>query len=161
MANVDKNQAVIDFLVTCPQIANNKLFFNFINGKDNDKQIITISNDRRTNIKYVDGGIGKRYSFAIIDFRSVTYQAVVKTTGHPNENVEEMLDVQGILDWINEQADARNFPNFGEDCFIDAMTTSTDTPNLNGVDTNISPAIAKYSISIFIDYIDTSKKLWR
>lgn len=161
MANVDKNQAVIDFLVTCPQIANNKLFFNFINGKDNDKQIITLSNDRRTNTTYVDGGVRKRFSFAIIDFRSVTYQAVVKTTGYPNENVEEMLDVQGILDWVNEQADARNFPNFGDDCLIDDMTTSTDTPNLNGVDTSINPAIAKYSISIFIDYIDTSKKLWR
>lgn len=161
MANVDKNQAVIDFLVTCPQIANNKLFFNFINGKDNDKQIITLSNDRRTNTMYVDGSIKKRFSFTIIDFRSVTYQAVVKTTGYPNENVEEMLDVQGILDWVNEQADARNFPDFGEDCLIDDMTTSTDTPNLNGVDTSINPAIAKYSISIFIDYIDTSKQLWR
>ena len=161
MANVDKNQAVIDFLVTCPQIANNKLFFNFINGKDNDKQIITLSNDRRTNTMYVDGSIKKRFSFTIIDFRSVTYQAVVKTTGYPNENVEEMLYVQGILDWVNEQADARNFPDFGEDCLIDDMTTSTDTPNLNGVDTSINPAIAKYSISIFIDYIDTSKQLWR
>jgi len=161
MANVDKNQAIIDFLVNCPQIANNKLFFNFINGKDNDKQIITMSNDRSTNRPYIDGSVRKRFSFAIIDFRSVTYQAVVKTGTHPNENVEEMLDVQGILDWVNEQADARNFPNFGDDCLIDDMTTSTDTPNLNGVDTNITPAIAKYSISIFIDYIDTSKQLWR
>ena len=161
MASVDKNQAVIDFLINCPQIASNKLFFNFINGKDNDKQIITISNDRNTHKPYIDGCVRKRYSFAIIDFRSVTYQAVVKTPGYPNENVEEMLDVQGILDWIQEQADNRNYPDFGEDCQIDDMTTSTDTPSLNGVDTSINPAIAKYSISIFIDYIDTSKTLWR
>lgn len=161
MANVDKNQAVIDFLVNCPQIANNKLFFNFINGNDNDKQIITLSNDRRTNTTFVDGSVLKRYSFTIVDFRSVTYQAIVKDSGYPNENVEEMLDVQGILDWVNTQADNGNYPNFGEDCIIDAMYTSSDTPNLNGVDNNITPAIAKYSISIFIDYIDTSKQLWR
>ena len=161
MASVDKNQAIINFLIQCPQIANNKLFFNFINGKDNDKQIITISNDKRTQKPYIDGSVLKRFSFAIIDFRSVTYQAVVKDPSYPNENVEEMLDVQGILDWIQEQADNANYPNFGENCVIDSMQTSTDTPNLNGVDTNITPAIAKYSISIFIDYLDISKQLWK
>jgi len=159
--SVDKNQAVIDFLINCPQIASNKLFFNFINGKDNDKQIITISNDVRINKPYIDGTVLKRFSFAIVDFRSVSYQAVPKDPAYKSENVEEMLDVQGILDWVNEQADNDNYPNFGSDCMIDRMYTSTDTPNLNGVDTSITPAIAKYSISIFIDYLDTSKQLFK
>ena len=161
MASVDKNQAVIDFLLQCPQIRDNKLFFNFIDGKSDDKQIVTVSNDRNIQHPYIDGSVLRRYTFTLIDFRSVTYQAIVPTPGYQNENVEEMLDVQGILDWVVEQADARNYPDFGQDCVIDDMRTSSDTPNLNGVDTNVKPALAKYSMSIFIDYIDNTKKVWR
>lgn len=157
---VDKNQAVIDFLLGCPQIAQNRLFFNFINGKSDDKQFITLSNDKTIERPYIDGSVMKRYMFTIIDFRSVTYQALVNRPGYSNENVEEMLDVQGIIDWITEQAEARNYPNFGTDCIIDDMRTTSENPNLNGVDRNITPALAKYSMSIQIDYIDNSKKLW-
>lgn len=157
---VDKNQAVIDFLIQCPAIAANPLFFNFLNAKDNNKQIITQSNERSLNRTYVDGSVLKRYTFTIIDFRSVTYQPLTKEAGYPNENVEEMLDVQGILDWVNEQAELENYPDFGTDCMIDKMETTSDTPNLNGVDTQIAPALAKYSISIQIDYLDKSKMVW-
>ena len=160
MANVDKNQAVIDFLLGCPQIANNRLFFNFINGEYNYKQFITISNDNSVNRPYVDGSVLKRYTFTIVDFRSVAYQAIVTVPGHTNENVDEMLDVQSIMDWIEEQADNENYPNFGADCIIDSMKTLSNNPNLNGVDTNVKPALAKYSMSIQIDYLDTSKVIW-
>ena len=161
MAGVDKNQAVIEFLLQCPQIAENRVFFNYINGKDNDKQIVTVSNDKSINRAYINGAVMKRYTFTLIDFRSMTDQALVKTPGFPNENVEEMFDVQEILDWVEAQAEERNFPDFGEDCEIDSMQTSSDTPNLNGVDSSIKPALAKYSMSIFIDYIDKTKQIWR
>ena len=38
---MDKNQAVIDYLLQCPQISNNALYFNFGEASDNSKQIIT------------------------------------------------------------------------------------------------------------------------
>lgn len=161
MANVDKNQAVIEFLLQCPQISANRVFFNYINGKDNDKQIVTVSNDKSINRAFINGAVMKRYTFTLIDFRSMTDQALVKTPGFPNENVEEMFDVQEILDWVEAQAEERNFPDFGENCEIDSMQTSSDTPNLNGVDSSIKPALAKYSMSIFIDYIDKTKQIWR
>lgn len=157
---VDKNQAIIDFLMQCPAIAENPVFFNFLNAKDNNKQIITQSTDRSLNHSYVDGSVGKRYTFTIIDFRSITYQPLPKQPGYSSENVEEMLDVQGILDWVNEQADIENYPDFGDNCLIDRMETTTDIPNLDGVDTQMAPALAKYSISIQIDYIDKSKTIW-
>lgn len=161
MAEVDKNQAIIDFLLTCPQIASSRVFFNYINGKDNDKQIVTNSTERSLNKTYLDGSVLKRYTFTIIDFRSVTDQALVKISGHPNENVEEMFDVQKILDWVETQTEERNFPDFGEDCEIDDMRTTSNVPNLSGVDSSIKPALAKYSISIIIDYIDRKKRIWR
>lgn len=161
MATVDKNQAIIDFISTCPQIANNPLFFNFINAKNENKQIITVANDTATNKPYIDGSVMKRYTFTLVDFKSISYNPVVKLSGYSNENVDEILDTQTIIDWINEQADLRNYPNFGEDCMIDDMRVASNEPLLNGVDTTVSPQLAQYGLTIYIDYIDYSKKLWR
>ena len=112
------------------------------------------------NKPYIDGSVLKRFTFTLIDFRSIAYQAVVKQEGYTNENVEEFLDVQGIMDWIEEQNDLRNFPDFGDKCQIDEMHTTTENPSLNGVDTSVTPALAKYSMSIQIDYLDISKVIW-
>lgn len=157
---MDKNQAVIDFLMNCPQIKNNPLFFNFAEAKDNNKQFVTLANDKSLNKNYIDGSVLRRYTFTIIDYRSVIYQAVVQIPGYPNENIEEALDVQGIIDWIAEQDDNQIYPDFGEHCMIESLKATTDNPNLNGIDTSVSPALAIYSISIQIDYLDNSKVLW-
>lgn len=160
MANVDKNQAVIDFLLECPAIISNSLYFNFLNAKDNDKQIIIQANDTSLNRKYIDGSVLKRFTFTLVDFRSVAYQPLPKVAGYVSENVEEMLDVQGIIDWINEQSEDENYPDFGAKCQIDTMITTSENPNLNGVDTSVNPALAKYSVTIQIDYLDISKVIW-
>jgi len=160
MVVVDKNQAIIDFLIQCPTIADNPLFFNFLNAKDENKQIVVQANDKILNRRYIDGSVLKRFTFTIIDFRSVAYQPVPKSAGYVSENVEELFDVQGIMDWISEQADLENYPDFGEDCLIDSMMTTSENPNLNGVDTQVTPALAKYSMSIQIDYLDRSKMIW-
>ena len=97
---VDKNQAIIEYLRNCPQIAANPLFFNFIEAKDNNKQLVTVANDINIQKPYIDGSVLKRFTFTIIDYRSIAYQAVVMAVGYTNENVEEMLDVQAMLNWI-------------------------------------------------------------
>lgn len=157
---MDKNQAVIDFLTDCPQIKDNPLFFNFSEAKDNTKQLVTVANEKNLDKPYIDGSVLKRYTFTIVDFRSIAYQAIVKQPGFANENVEEMFDVQGIIDWITEQDDNRIYPDFGEGYTIESMRALTDNPNLNGVDTNVRPAIAKYSVSVQIDYLDKTKMIW-
>lgn len=158
---MDKNQAIIDFMITCPEVQNNPLFFNFIHGKEDNKQIITLANEKILNRTYINGDILKQYTFTLIDFKSVTYNAIVKEPGYPDDNVDDMASVQGIIDWVAEQNEIRNYPNFGSDCMIEEMRVLTDNPNLNGVDTNTSPPLAKYSMSIQIDYIDKSKRLWK
>lgn len=159
MASIDKNQAVIDFLLDCPAIAYNPVFFNFLKAEDENKQIITQANDTLLNERYIDGSVKKRFTFSIIDFRSVAYQPIPKIAGYASENVEELVDVQGIMDWVNEQADLEHYPDFGETCLIDSMSTTAENPNLDGVDTSVTPALAKYSMAIRIDYIDKSKSI--
>lgn len=160
MANVDKNQAVIDFLLTCPVIQSNPLFFNFLNAKDDSKQLVSFANEKSMNVKFIDGSERKRFTFSIVDYKSVAYDAIAKIGGYVDENVQEIMEVQSIIDWITEQNEIRNYPNFGSDMIIEEMKTLTENPNLNGVDTSVTPALAKYSMSIQIDYIDTSKVLW-
>lgn len=163
--NVDKNQAIIDYLTDsssgCPQILSNPTFFNFIEAKNNNKQIIAVSQEKTVQKPFIDGSVLKQYTFTIVDYKSVAYQAIVKLTGYSNENVEEMLEVQGIIDWITEQDDIRHFPNFGTDCIVEKIEALTDIPRLNGVDATASPVLAKYSISIKVTYLDVSKKLWK
>lgn len=160
MANIDKNQAVIDFLLTCPVIQSNPLFFNFLNAKDDSKQLVSFANEKSMNVKFIDGSERKRFTFSIVDYKSVAYDAIAKISGYVDENVQEIMEVQSIIDWITEQNEIRNYPNFGSDMIIEEMKTLTENPNLNGVDTSVTPALAKYSMSIQIDYIDTSKVLW-
>ena len=178
--DVSKEQAIIEYLLGldnyrrdsehgdftpnngCDSVKNNRLFFNFLVASDSNKQFVTMANDKVLNRNYVDGSVMKRYSFTIIDFRSVNYQPLVKDVSifPKSENIEEYLDIQGIIDWITEQNDVRNYPIFGSKCIIDTIRTTTESPNLNGVDTNAQPVLAKYSMTIQIDYLDTTKRVW-
>jgi len=161
MDKIDKNQRVIEYLMQCPAIKDNPLFFNFINAKDNNKQFVTTGNDKSLNKPYIDGSVLKAYTFTIIDYKSVAYNAIVKQSGYPDENIEDLLDTQSIIDWIEEKDFYNEYPDFGEDCVIDKIEALTDNPKLNGVDTSIKPSLAKYSISVRITYLDRSKVLWK
>lgn len=163
---MDKNKAVVDFLMTCDYIKNNPLFFNFGQAKSDNKQIVTVANDVRVNEPFIDGSVRKRYTFTIIDYKSIAYNAVVmrtvnNTSTPVSENLDTAFEARQVAEWIEEQNDARNYPDFGTDCTIDDMTVGTNEPNVGGVDRSITPALAKYSISIKIDYIDYSKVIWK
>lgn len=157
---MDKTKAVIEYLLNCPSIAESPLYFNFVNATDEDKQFVTDSNEKNIHEPFIDGSVLKRFTFTIIDYRSIAFQELPKLVISGNENVEEYLDVQAIIDWIEEQNQLKNFPDFGEFCVIDEIRTTSDNPNLNGVDNNVKPALAKYSISIQIDYLDNTKRIY-
>lgn len=161
MSEIDKNQAVIDYLNTCPSIAENPLFFNFANAKDENKQISVKSSDKNKNRQYIDGSVEKQFAFTIYDFKSISYNAIVTIPGFSNENVDELKTIQGIIDWVTEQNEIQNFPNFGSTCIIDSIYTTTENPDLVGVDKTVSPQVAVYAITINVDYLDISKKVWQ
>ena len=160
MPTVDKNQAVIDFLLTCPLVQNSPLYFNFVEAKDKDKQFLTFANDKQMDSPFIDGSVLKRYTFTIQDFRSVAFNALNAFNVGADENVEDMLDCQGLIDWINEQEARRNYPDFGAKCLIEKMEALTDNPDTNGVQSAGGLNLAKYSVNIRINYLDTSGKIW-
>lgn len=158
---VDKNSAVIEYFLNCPVILENPLYFNFINAEDNTNQIVTQTTERYAERKYVDGSVLKTYTFTIIIHKSVADIPIVKVSGYPNENMLDISDVQAIIDWISTQDDEHNYPDFGTDCIIESMSTTTDTPSFDGIDDEPSPALAVYSITVEIKYLDISKQIWR
>lgn len=156
----DKNKSVIAWLCECPQIKNNPLYFNFIQAKDNNKQLIINTSEKALERPYVDGSVLKRYNLTIMDYRSVSFIPVVKDSSKSNENIDEFLDVESIIEWVKAQENLRNYPDFGDGYLIDSVEAVTGVPTLNGVDTSLTPALAKYSITIRINYLDRTNVLW-
>ena len=157
----DKQEAIINYILQCPQIKDTPLYFNFINAKDNTSQIVTTANDRFLDKPYITGSVKKQYSFRILIFKSITDDALVKLEGFAHENVEELAYVQALIDWISEQNELKNLPDFGEECDVDSIETSAETPRLEGINMEVAPPLAMYSVTIRIHYVDNSKNIWR
>ena len=158
---MDKNKAVVDYLLTCPYIKDNPLFYNFGKEESDNAQMITLANDAKLNTTYIDGSVQRRYTFTVIVYKPIAYRAILNREGVTDENIDNAFEAQQVIDWVDTQNESRNFPNFGSDCKIDKIMAVTDQPNLNGVDRATTPALAKYSISIKIEYIDYSKAIWK
>lgn len=157
----DKQEAIINYILQCPQIKDTPLYFNFINAKDNTSQIVTTANDKFLDKPYITGSVEKQYSFRILIFKSITDDALVKLEGFAHENVEELAYVQALIDWISAQDELKNFPDFGEECDVDGIETSAETPRLEGINMEVAPPLAMYSVTIRIHYVDNSKNIWR
>lgn len=156
---MDKNKATINFIATYPGIETSPIFVNFINAKDNDVQILTDDNDKSINRTFVDGSVMKQYTFSIVITKSITSMAIAKD-GIIGENIDDLADMQAFMDWVNEQGDNHIYPDFGEQCVIEEMHTTAENPSIDGINTEVSPALALYSMEIRIDYIDYSKVIW-
>lgn len=156
---MDKNKAILDFITTYTGIETSPIFINFINAKDNDVQILTDENDVSLNRKFVDGSVMKQYTFSIVITKSITSMAIAKDE-IIGENIDDLADMQAFMDWVNEQGENQIYPDFGEQCVIEEMHTTAENPSIDGINTEVSPALALYSMEIRIDYIDYSKVLW-
>lgn len=166
---MDKNQAMVEFLLTCPDIQNSSLFFNFTdvlnknNVSETDNPVKHFITEKDSVIKtYVDGSKLKQYTFTIASYYSVAYNPIILegTSILSDENMESMASVQSILDWIDAQADSHNYPDFGQNCEIEDMSTLTTDPDIDGIDTSVNPPIARYSIGVKVRYLDNSKRIW-
>lgn len=161
MANTDKNKAMLTYLSTCPVVKDNPTYFNFVDEEDNDTQFVTETEEGNVVIHFVDGSVKKQFTFRLILFRSISSNELVEDGENTNnENVEDFAELQEIIDWLENQEDSHTYPDFGDNIEIDNMTTLSDMPTFEGVNTSVSPALAMYSIAIRIEYIDYSKTIW-
>lgn len=158
---MDKNEQLVNYFLTCPQIKDSPLYFNFIKAEDSTTQILTDSNDIYAIRTYIDGSELKLYNFTIIMFRSVSPTAIAKVSGYTNENIVDLADIQALIDWVTEQNEIHNYPDFGENCIVQSIKSTTVNPIYSGIDTEVSPNLAVYNVTFQIEYLDISKKIWR
>ncbi len=158
---MDKNEQLVNYFLTCPQIKDSPLYFNFIKAEDLTTQILTDSNDIYAIRTYIDGSALKLYNFTIIMFRSVSPTAIAKVSGYTNENIVDLADIQALIDWVTEQNEIHNYPDFGENCIVQSIKSTTVNPIYSGIDTEVSPNLAVYNVTFQIEYLDISKKIWR
>lgn len=160
MDTVDKNQAMVTYFLTCDPIYKSTLYFNFANIKDAAKQFVTQSNDVSINTPFIDGSVRKRYSMSITSFVSISNNPIIKVDGYNNENISDLAEIQALIDWIVDQNEAKHFPEFGDTISVEEIRTTTSNPRLDTIDASATPAIARYSFTVQVDYIDYSHKLW-
>ena len=151
---------IIEYLISCPTVSANSLFFNFAEEEDNNNQIITHGDDTILDRPYIDGSVEKQFTFTMVVYKAVTYNPIPKTSAVVDENVADVSDIQELIDWVIAQNDNKVFPNFGNSCIIESVEPTTNRPTLNGVNTKAQPPLAQYQVVFKITYLDTSKRIW-
>lgn len=99
--------------------------------------IIPQYSDRNVR-EYVTGDKQRAYSFAFIVVRPYS------TEPFDLLNIESMDLGQTFMEWIEEQDEARIYPDFGENCEVEKMEVLQNMPNLASV--NADEGTARYMI---------------
>lgn len=148
----NKNQIVLEYLKQCPGIKH--LFFEYGERSDDAIHLLTSSVEKATRTEYIDGSQPKRLDYTIVWHKALSYMPVMSEPGTPDPAVAELDDVQSIIEWINAQERAHNYPEFGINCPVDRVHCLNDVPQLAGIDTRYNPPLARYSFTVRFEYID-------
>lgn len=151
---------MIDYLLTCNDIASGSLFFNYAEESESAYSFLTVADDKDLQKPYIDGSVMKRYTFQFMCYKPLSNNPLVNEAGFADENMKNLEEVQHILDWVEEQESLRNYPDFGNSVLPDRIYCMTDDPNLFEIDTESDPALAKYSVIVRFEYLDKTKMLF-
>ena len=151
---MSRYEAMLEYLANCPAMEG-VLNFQAAKAEGNAIQITTEGSDSQSNREFIDGSVEKRFDFVVAFFKPVIHIPYQTEKGAGNANLEGILDVQGLIDWLNIQNANRSYPNFGEKCQIDSIKPMSNEPMLAWIDSqHYSPPIAKYTVTVRVEYID-------
>ena len=66
------------------------------------------------------------------------------STSSDDLNLECMNFVQGFMDWLEEQNNRKNYPDFGAGCEIETIELLQNMPNFAGI--NAQAGLARYMV---------------
>lgn len=124
------------------ELAGTMLNFNFSPEFPESISLITNYSDKIRK-RFVTGDCEKEYGFSII---------IVKpySSDQDDLNLEAMNFAQAFMDWLDEQNEGKNYPDFGENCTVEKIENLQNMPNLSGV--NCEEGLARYMIQAKIIY---------
>ena len=131
--------ALWEWFAQCEAIT--KLFFNFSDTKDMDT-VISTSGDLALET-YIDGSERRRYSFELIRYLPATFS--------PNDsgNIDMLMDVEAIVEWVTAQNDAGNLPVLPDGCTAESIEVLDSYAGYASAQDNDT---AKYMIPFAMDY---------
>lgn len=136
---MDKNKEVWNFIKTYPNFE--KLYYNFCIAEDGNQSFIPNPTDFVMK-QDVLGTKTKYYDFAITCFSSLS------DIPFSEENVIDHEAMQNFIEWFENQDKLRNYPNFGNNCNIEKMTSLQNIPSASALDKEM----AKYMVQCRIVY---------
>lgn len=148
----------LKWLLNSDYIRGNKLFLNAAEAKDNNIQIVTQQIMRSQDKEYVDGSVLHRIVFTVFDFKSISFNQLVKTMVENAENVVDLLEAGQIIDYVEQRNKEKNFPDFGKDFEVQRIYSEYGSPSTPSVDGTAQ--LAKYSIPIVCEVLDLRECLF-
>ena len=147
-------EAMLGYLKQCPAMLG-VINFQAADGQSDTIQVLTEAADAQNDRRFIDGSVEKRFDFTVAFYKPVTHAAYVLDRGSANINLEGLLDVQALIDWLDEQNAAQNYPDFGGKMRIDSVKSLNNEPVLAWIDSaHYSPPMAKYTVTVRVEYVD-------
>lgn len=140
----------LEWLIQCPTVAQNRVFLNAINAADDDIQVVTQEVSRAEDKEYIDGSVLHRVVFTIFNFKSISFNMLVKNMISRQENVQDLLAVGDISDWVVQQERLKNYPVLPEGYEIERIYPIYRTPSTPTIDNEL----ARYSIPIVCEVLE-------
>lgn len=157
---MNKNQIMLEYLQQCEGIK--QLYFQYGEMRAGSVQMLTNSVESAARAEYIDGSRPRQLDYSLIWFKPISIVPVRNpATGQYNGNIAELDDVQNIIEWVEQQQDDHNLPDFGPGYEVDSIRCLHDVPQLLGIDTTSSPALARYSFTVRVEFLDTTHCTFR
>lgn len=147
----------VNWLLQSEYIRSNKLFINAVKVQDNNIQIVTQQVARNQIVEYVDGSKLYPITFNILNFKSVTYNPLVKSMPEGNENIGDLLEVGKVIEFVKEMEKQGEYPKFGDKYEVQSVYCRYDTPSSPTVNGSLSPTLAKFTIPIVCEVLEVGE----
>lgn len=156
MISTDYITPFIKWLLKSDYIKNNKLFLNAVEAKNNNIQIVTQQISKDEDKEYVDGSVLHRIHFTLFDYKSIQFHQLFNAMLEQNENVEKLLEVGNINDFISQKEKEGDYPDFGDSFEVQNIYCKYHTPSSPAIDGNLS--LAKYSIPVVCEVLEYAEQ---
>lgn len=135
-----KHEAVWDWLKSCPYIKD--LFFNYAQIETNSTELVPTEQDVY-NGERIDGSKVRYYDVSLIRYM------LLSDVPNDMSNIEDLVDFEKVGEWIEQQMDGGNVPEFPDNCNVMDITM---LPNIGGFMVAQDMKHAKYMIQFRIEY---------
>lgn len=136
---VDKHKIMQDWVQQF--LTDNHLYFEAVDASPSVRAIVPNYGDYVTKTD-ICGFKYKSYSFVFVAYELID-------TGTSDVNVDNMYMVDQFNDWLAEQKELKNFPNFGDKCSEYDIIILQNMANLAYISDD---GLAKYMLGARIDY---------